>query len=375
MGKNEITVIVPTYNRCPYSIQKFYDNPLIWCILSLIKGNASEIEKIVVIDDASTDKTEENIKKIKEKYKYINIEYIRNKNKKNPCMTRNIGLKYTKSKYVFFMDDDCIINSGALEKARVLYEYIEERSYIGALHFPVYLRKNIFDNKISEAKIGKLLPEDGKIFSNFRMYPLEERKKIRINELCEMEKPIEIDFFHEVFLMKTDLIKKVGGFCENVKLDYIFSEGLFLSLKLRKLEVRNFQITDPQCKVIHFRYGSRYDMGINDKYKNEYPILNVNISLEEMIQKSNLENLNTGGRSNIQNIIKESISGRYAVFLTLSKNGAKKWKKYCYEALINEKDPEEMLKFPKWSVNLKEKEKLFAEAITQGEKIYEQRLF
>ena len=157
MGKNEITVIVPTYNRCPYSIQKFYDNPLIWCILSLIKGNASEIEK-------------------------INIEYIRNKNKKNPCMTRNIGLKYTKSKYVFFMDDDCIINSGALEKARVLYEYIEERSYIGALHFPVYLRKNIFDNKISEAKIGKLLPEDGKIFSNFRMYPLEERKKIRIEK-------------------------------------------------------------------------------------------------------------------------------------------------------------------------------------------------
>lgn len=319
MEKREITIIIPTYNRCPYPIGKYHDNPLIWCILSLIEGNAAEIEKIVIIDDESTDETEENVKRVIEKYEDVNIVYIKNKNKKNPCAIRNIGLKYAESKYVFFMDDDCIICPGALEKARAMYEYIGERLSMGALHFPVYLRNNSFDGKISEKKIGKLLPEEGKIFSNFRMHPLQKLDTIKISEACELERPIEIDFFHEVFLIKTDLIKKVGGFCEDIELNYIFSEGLFLALKLRQCGVHHFQLVDPKCKVIHFRYGARWDMNIEKKYNDEYPICNVNISLKEMIQKSNLENLNTGGRTKIQEIIKESISGRYAAFLYLNK--------------------------------------------------------
>lgn len=34
-----------------------------------------------------------------------------------------------------------------------------------------------------------------------------------------------------------------------------------------------------------------------------------------------------------------------------------------------------MLKFPYWDVDIREKENLFLEAIEQGRKIYEQRLF
>lgn len=375
MKKQDITIIIPTYNRCPYPAKEYYNNPLVWCIFSLIEGNKTEIAKIVIIDDGSTDRTEENVQKIKKRYGNVNIVYIRQKNIKNPSISRNLGLRYVESKYVFFMDDDCIIYSGALNKARMLYEYLDERLAMGALHFPVYLRKDFFDGKISEKKIGKLIPDKGEVFSNFRMYPLEKLEKIRIDEKNELNAPIKIDFFHEVFLIKSDLMKKVGGFCEKIQLDHIFSEGLFLSLKLRKYRVQHFQLVDPQCGVIHFRYGSRWNMNIEEKYKNQYPIHNINISLNEMIQKSNLENLNTGGRANAQEIIKESISGRYAVFLYLNEKGSQEWKKYCYDALINGKDPKKMLKFPDLNIDLSEKTELFEKAIEQGRTIYEQRLF
>lgn len=374
MNCREISIIIPTYNRCPFSISEYYKNPLIWSLLSIINSNLQNLHKLIIVDDNSTDFTEENVEKIKREFEDVNIVYVKLNKRYNASIVRNYGLKYVDSKYVFFMDDDCIIYPNVIENALKAYKTLDKKVKLGALHFPVYLRKDTYDGVIVEKEIGKLYAKDGKIFSNFRMYPIEKKAQIKIDEELYIDAPVEIDFFHEVFLITTALIKKVGGFCENMKLKSILSEGLYLAMKMRKYNLHHYQIVDPLFKIIHFRYGSFQDSKIDETYKNIVPIPQINLSLEQMIKMSNIKNTSTGGRTNTLEIIKESISSRYAVFLYLDKEGAAKWGEYTYNALLNNVD-DKMLKFPQVNIDVELKEKLWQDAIKQGREIYEQQLF
>lgn len=372
MKKKELSIIIPTYNRCPYNSNQCIMNPLVWCLMSIVNSNMDYVHEIIVINDNSSDYTNDIIKLIKQNLPYINLKYVILKEKYNAAVVRNIGLKYTNSRYVFFMDDDCILSKNALNLAMQLYKSLEDTN-IGALHFPVFLRKNSFDGVVSEAKIGKLLPEKGEIYTNFRMKPEESERMIEVEKSISIKYPIKIDFFHEVFLIETSKIKKVNGFCESNKIKTILSEGLFLSQKLKKYNMQHYQIIDSRLSVIHFRYGARIETPIrNDK---NYIIPNFELSLEEMIKNSNIERKHTGGRGSIPDIIQESISTRYAVFLSLNSVGAENWKKKAFIALVNNCDENNMFKFPYWNVPKEVKIDLWEKSIKQGVEIYEERLF
>lgn len=89
-----ISVVTPTYNR------KEMLNDVIKC---LTEQTYSDWE-LIIIDDCSTDGTEEMMKQYKKNSK---IRYYRNeKNMKNPGINRNKGFNLAKGDYVVFMDDD-----------------------------------------------------------------------------------------------------------------------------------------------------------------------------------------------------------------------------------------------------------------------------
>ena len=56
-----VSIIIPTYNRCLN--QNDAMNPLMWCISSIKQQNFDGIE-IIIVDDASTDLTNKNMKKL-----------------------------------------------------------------------------------------------------------------------------------------------------------------------------------------------------------------------------------------------------------------------------------------------------------------------
>jgi glycosyltransferase involved in cell wall biosynthesis len=89
-----ISVIIPTYNR------ELYIKDSISSVLTqqLPKGYSLEI---LVIDDGSTDSTEEIIKQFKDKVIYKQI-----KNSGRPAVPRNIGLKMASGDLVAFQDSD-----------------------------------------------------------------------------------------------------------------------------------------------------------------------------------------------------------------------------------------------------------------------------
>ena len=97
----DISIIVPIYNAEKY-IEK--------CIDSLINQTKEELE-FILINDGSTDSTDELIKKYNDK----RIKYFKNKNQ-GIGKTRNFGIEKSTGKYLMFIDSDDYLKENTCEE-------------------------------------------------------------------------------------------------------------------------------------------------------------------------------------------------------------------------------------------------------------------
>lgn len=104
----DISVIVPIYNA-----EKYLNK----CVDSLINQTKKELE-FILVNDGSTDKTEEIIKL----YKDSRIKYFKNKNQ-GIGKTRNFGIEKATGKYIMFLDSDDYLKNNACE---ILYKSVEK---------------------------------------------------------------------------------------------------------------------------------------------------------------------------------------------------------------------------------------------------------
>ncbi len=104
----DISVIVPIYNA-----EKYLNK----CVDSLINQTKKELE-FILVNDGSTDKTEEIIKS----YKDSRIKYFKNKNQ-GIGKTRNFGIEKATGKYIMFLDSDDYLKNNACE---ILYKRVEK---------------------------------------------------------------------------------------------------------------------------------------------------------------------------------------------------------------------------------------------------------
>ena len=81
------------------------------CIESLLNQTFRDYE-IVIVDDASNDRTVEVISRFKDQ----RIKCLRNKEWFGIPKSRNIGLKHAKGKYIFFTDADCTVSKDWIEE-------------------------------------------------------------------------------------------------------------------------------------------------------------------------------------------------------------------------------------------------------------------
>ena len=86
------SVIIPTYNR---------KEVLADAIDSVLNQHNINLE-IIIVDDCSTDGTEEYVKSLTDK----RIRYFRNEKNSRPDYSRMIGFRNSRGKYVTFLDDD-----------------------------------------------------------------------------------------------------------------------------------------------------------------------------------------------------------------------------------------------------------------------------
>ncbi|WP_296150965.1 glycosyltransferase family A protein [uncultured Flavobacterium sp.] len=128
----KITVFTPTFNRA-YRLKELYD--------SLLKQTFVNFEWLVV-DDGSTDNTEELIAGFKNENR-IQIRYFIQKNG-GKHVAINKGAKEAGGELFFIADSDDILPENALEKVAIYYETVKSDPKIGG----VSGRKAYYDGKL-----------------------------------------------------------------------------------------------------------------------------------------------------------------------------------------------------------------------------------
>lgn len=112
-----ITVCTPTYNRA-YLLKRPFE--------SLQKQTFKDFEWLI-IDDGSTDNTEEIVKEFKKQASFP-ITYVKQSNQ-GRAAALNTSYKYIKTKYVINLDSDDAYLPDALEKIHKIWENIPAQDY------------------------------------------------------------------------------------------------------------------------------------------------------------------------------------------------------------------------------------------------------
>ena len=98
----KISIIVPVYNVSEY---------LAKCLDSLVSQSFKNIE-IIVVNDGSTDNSEEIVKEYQKRY--MNIKYFYKENG-GLSSARNYGLEKATGEYIIIIDHDDKLTNNALE--------------------------------------------------------------------------------------------------------------------------------------------------------------------------------------------------------------------------------------------------------------------
>ena len=135
---NKISIIVPVYNS-----EKF----LVKCLNSIINQTYENIE-ILLIDDASSDRSLEICKRYKEKDKRIIL--LENKENRGVSYSRNLALKRATGKFLAFIDSDDYVEKDYIE---YLYNAIVKDNY----DISICGYRKEFENKIIDHSKNKEL--------------------------------------------------------------------------------------------------------------------------------------------------------------------------------------------------------------------------
>ena len=110
-----LTIIVPAYN-----VEAYIEE----CLNSLVNQTVRN-HKIIIVNDGSTDKTEEKCLKYKEDYEEL-ITYVYQDNK-GLGGARNTGMQYVDTPYLTFLDSDDWLSIKFVEKFSKLMEWTDEK--------------------------------------------------------------------------------------------------------------------------------------------------------------------------------------------------------------------------------------------------------
>jgi len=221
-----LTVIMPVHNE----EKTVYDS-----IMSVKNSKYPKNKlRIIVIDDASTDRTQEILSKIK------GIEIITNKknmgNAARPC---NMALKLVKSKYVAVVDGDSIINETAL--ARML-AMLQEDEKVGAV-------------------TAAITAKEHKTFLQ-RLQDIEYSIIVWVRKLLQTVESIYVTP-GPLAMYRTKIIKEVGGFDEkNITQDIeIAWKIMYYGYKIRMSLKSKVKVTTPRRFKAWWRQRLRWSMG------------------------------------------------------------------------------------------------------------------
>lgn len=159
---NLLTIIIPAYNMEKY---------ISFCLDSLVNQTNRKF-KAIIVNDGSSDRTEDICKAYVEKYPEL-FSYIYQENK-GLGGARNTGLEKVQSKYVAFLDSDDYLEVRYIEKVKHMLGKIEETpEIVFTLPIPLDSITNYYYDWYDKRVLKKSFGEDGNkiIQTNVRKTP------------------------------------------------------------------------------------------------------------------------------------------------------------------------------------------------------------
>lgn len=109
-----VSFIIPAYN-C--------ESTIVESLMSIIDGNYTYGDEIIIVDDASADGTKSILEKYATKYDFVHVvNHVRNK---GGAAARNTAVENSNNELIFCLDSDNVLASGSIEK---LKKYLNEQS-------------------------------------------------------------------------------------------------------------------------------------------------------------------------------------------------------------------------------------------------------
>lgn len=211
-----VSVIIPVYN-----VEKYLDK----CIESIINQTYKNLE-IIIINDGSTDNSEDIIKKY---IHHSNIVYLKQKNK-GISETRNIGVEIANGEFILFVDSDDYIEADCIEKA--VNKIKETNSDMAIFGYRVFYENNKSDK--------------------YKLYEIEDRVYTNL-EVLDMIMNYKVKGFAWDKLYKKDLLKKykfkfeIGRYVEDwfpvFKQIYLSNKICFVNDALYNYQIRQNSIS------------------------------------------------------------------------------------------------------------------------------------
>ena len=143
----KISIIIPAYNA---------EKHIIKCLESIIiNSKLNKLIEIIIINDCSTDNTKNIVEEFILQHDDITFTVINSIKNKGVSESRNIGIKKSKGKYIYFIDSDDTINPNVLLE---MYYHIEKynEDYCMCRHVRINNDNNIFTDEVNYEKYSNI---------------------------------------------------------------------------------------------------------------------------------------------------------------------------------------------------------------------------
>ena len=164
----DLSIIIVSYNTKDILVQ---------CLRSIYENAAGISFEVIVVDNASTDRTQEELAK----HKFTNFILIKNKENLGFSKANNIGVRKSAGKFILFLNPDTKLHDETLQK---MLTFIKENLHCGAATCKVLLPNGQIDDSCHRgfptpwnalthfSGISKLFPKS-KIFNGYNLGNLD----------------------------------------------------------------------------------------------------------------------------------------------------------------------------------------------------------
>lgn len=236
MVKVDLSIIILNYNTKDF---------LIRCLQSIKEADLVGIEiEIIVVDNASTDKSVEEIRN--SKYEIRNLKIIQNKQNLGFSRGNNVGVRYAKGRYVLFLNPDTMVSKDSL---KVAYEYMEEHPDVGVSG----VRLELADGTLDDA-CHRGFPTPWNSLTHFfgleKAFPKSRIfARYSLGWLIDSKEPHEVDSISGAFFfVRREAARQVAWWDEDF---FWYGEDLDFCYRLKLKGWKIIYI--PSIKVLHFR--------------------------------------------------------------------------------------------------------------------------